>query len=183
MSLRWKVPIIIGIIFAGIILLLYILLQCVVLQAFTRQEEERAISRSQRAVRIFQHKLQGIETTTDDWACWDATYDFMGGKNPNYITNDLYDEVFVRLNLELVVYLASNHDVVFGESLNLKTGKSGPLPEGIRPYLEAEGPFSLEVNPNGISGILSLPEGNMLLVARPILTTARHLDFRAFAGR
>jgi|GEM_PF-1322445 len=170
MSLRCKVPIIIGIIFAGIILLLYILLQRVVLQAFTQQEEERAISRSQRAVGIFQHKLQGIETTTDDWACWDATYDFMGGENPGYIANDLYDEVFIRLNLELVVYLTLDHKVAFGESLNLETGKSGPLPKGISPYLEAEGPFSLDTNPEGIAGILAVPEGILLLVARPILT-------------
>jgi two-component system, sensor histidine kinase and response regulator len=171
MSLRWKVPIIIGIIFTGAVLLLYFLLQTVVLKAFTRQEETRAVDRSRRAQRIFQYQLHSIETTCNDWSAWDATYAFMGGKDPGYIASNLPDKAVARINLELVVYLSLDSKIAFGESLDLDTGKSGPLPEGIKAYLGAGSPFSLATNPKGISGLLTVPEGTLLLVARPILTS------------
>jgi diguanylate cyclase (GGDEF)-like protein/PAS domain S-box-containing protein len=172
-TLHKRTLIIICIAFLGLIAALYATSQGIVLGGFARQEESDARRDVERVKSALVDNLATLEGTTRDWAYWDDTYAYIEDENEAYVKSNLVPDTGMQANrLSVMAFVHSTGRLVYGRGYDLHEGQPIPLPESLRAHLAPNSPLlSPMQNPNVVTGILSLPEGPMLVASVPILTS------------
>src|SRR5205807_10283967 len=113
--------------------------------------------------------------TTRDWADWDDTYNFIKDDNAAYIKSNLEgDSALTSNRLNLMVFVSPAGRIVFAKAYDLVQGKSASVPQGLLSRLSPGSPLLFGPNAgsdSGIKGLLSIPEGPILVALEPILTS------------
>jgi diguanylate cyclase (GGDEF)-like protein/PAS domain S-box-containing protein len=110
-----------------------------------------------------------------DYAAWDDSYDFIKTSNPKYISTNLNDETFTNLNLNLIAFYDDAGRRFFAKAFDLASLASATVPEIFAPRLSLTSPLLLHKSvDNGRPGsMVLLPQGPMLIVAKPILPSVK----------
>ncbi len=176
MTLRKKTLITIGSVLLCSVAIMYLVLRSLFLGGFLALEEQatrREVERTLNALADDQAKLSAL---VGDWAGWDDTYAFIEDANPEYIRSNLVDQTFSELGLNLMVFVHSSGRIVFAKAFDLQERREVPVPEGLLNSLTPESPLLRpreEPPKEGLTGLLLLAEGPLLLAARPILTSEK----------
>lgn len=172
MKLRKKAPIIIGVTFVVMIVFLYATSRIVLLGSFAELEKQNARQNVERALSALSEGLSALDAMAYDWAAWDDTYAFIEDPNDDYIESNLVDGTFTGLRLNFMLFINSSGQTVFSKGFDLHDEKEIPVPQSLQKDLSPNN--SLRRHPDkesSIKGIVSLPEGPMLIASRPILTS------------
>lgn len=142
------------------------------LDSYSQLENYTATQNIKLFQNVLAENISFLNTSTNDWAAWDDTYAFMEDFNENYIqsnlTNDTFEEDGLRLNVML--FINNEGEVVYSKGYNLDDGHEVPLhPRMIEDLLAPV--ISDGIANNNSSGIILLPEGPILVAAKPILTS------------
>ena len=171
MTLRRKTLFIIGATFYGVIILLFFISRNILLGSFVELENQDAYQNTERVRSTLSHEVSHLEATTGDWAAWDDTYAFIEDANTEYIESNLIDGTFIELRLNLMMFIDSAGQTVFGKAFDLDNEEAVPVPQSLLGHLSI-GDILL-THPDtesSISGIVLLPEGPMLIASHPIWT-------------
>ena len=117
----------------------------------------------------FNNTILAMNRTAQDWAQWDDAYTFVSGNNPGFITKDLPTNTFNRLDVNLIIFVNNNGKVMYGKAYDLQTQQYISLPENLTSFTK-DSPLLVHDNSTGMSGILNLPEGPMIIITQPIVT-------------
>jgi PAS domain S-box-containing protein len=171
MTLQKKTLGIVGLTFMVAIGLLAYLSHEIVLKGFLKQETKEVGQAVERVQSALDNNLQALEGTTSDWAIWDDTYAYVYDHNQNYYETNLADDTpMVSLHLDLMMYVDSQGRTVFAKAINSDTGTKTTVPSSLAKHIYPGSPLLDHPDMNsGIKGILSLPEGLMLIASEPIL--------------
>lgn len=179
MTLRKKTALIIGLMFACLVLILYAILWTFLLREFARDDARHAQHGAEQALAVLSDNITNLETTTRDWAAWDDTYVFVQDGNPAYVQSNLSDTTFTTLRLNLMLFVRSSGEIVGGGAFDLEDESRVPLPEGLQAHLAAG---SLLVGhtrtDSNVAGILMLPDSPLIVVSQPILPSDREGPIR-----
>ncbi|NTU59987.1 MAG: HAMP domain-containing protein, partial [Deltaproteobacteria bacterium] len=183
MTLRQRTLWIVGGTLALMILILYFAARAVVVGGFSRVEKDllsgfstietantgQAVQQVRDALKL---RIKNLEVKFADWAQWDDTYRYVSDRNRAYERSNLTPEALATLKVSLMLLLDEEGNRVFGTGFNLETNEATPVPESIEPFL-APGArlLNLPTPHSVVSGILSLPEGNLMVVALPVVKT------------
>jgi PAS domain S-box-containing protein len=174
MTLRKKTLITIGLVLLCSIAILYLILRSLFLGGFLALEEQEARREVERARSMIADDLARMSAVTGDWAGWDDTYAFIEDANPEYIRSNLVDQTFRQLDLNLMVFVHSSGRIVFAKAFDLQEEKEVPVPAGLLSALTPESPLLRErEHDEGLTGLILLAEGPLLLASRPILTSEK----------
>ena len=116
----------------------------------------------------FNNTVLAMNRTAQDWAQWDDAYTFVSGTNPGFITKDLPTNTFNRLGVNLIIFVNNNGKVVYGKAYDLQTQQYLSLPENLTSFTK-DSSLLVHDNSTGVSGVLNLPEGPMIIVTQPIV--------------
>ncbi len=170
MSLRKKTLFILAAALLALIVMLYVISQLVLLSSFAQLEEQTITRNVQRAQNALDDALTYLSASAADYARWDDTYAFIEDANSAYVEAVLQDLFFVNLGLNLMAFVNDEGETVFAKAVDLQSGVERPLPEGLERFLAAGSPLlDLPDADSSREGIIQLPEGPMLVAARPIL--------------
>jgi len=167
MSLRTRTLLTIGLVTAALTAILGLLFSQTLLRAFA-EAEVRDTERDVHRVRMFlADELRAIDVLNHDWASWDDTYAFIEDANPAYIRSNLTDATFQNTHLNLMLFVHTSGRVVWAGAYDLEANREAPVPQEVYDAL------GLLARPTeeGTRGLLLLPEGILLVTARPILTS------------
>ena len=171
MTLRIKTLLIIGVLIIGVIMALYVIVRIVLLGSFSGLEEQYVQENLQRAMLAISADLSALEATSGDWAAWDETYAFVEDVNEDYIVDNLGDSTFVNLRLNVMLFVHSSGQVSFGKALDLIHEVEVSVPQSLLSYVAADDVLLRHPDTDSrITGIVSLPEGPLLVASHPILT-------------
>jgi diguanylate cyclase (GGDEF)-like protein/PAS domain S-box-containing protein len=172
MTLRKKTIIIIGVTLAGLIFILYAISRVILLNSFAELEEQNTRRNVERILSALSDDLSHLNHLTGDWAGWNDTYAFIEDANDDYVKSNLVDETFNELKINIMLFINSSGQIIFGKGFDLKKGKEIPVPKSLQEHISANS--LLVCHPDtksSITGIILLPEGPMLVASRPILTS------------
>jgi sensor domain CHASE-containing protein len=167
MSLRTRTLLTIGLVTAALTAILGLLFSQTLLRAFA-EAEVRDTERDVHHARMFlTDELRAMDVLNHDWASWDDTYAFIEDANPAYIRANLTDATFQNTHLNLMLFVHTSGRVVWAGAYDLEANREAPVPQGVYDAL------GLLARPpeEGTRGLLLLPEGVLLVTARPILTS------------
>ncbi len=167
MSLRIRTLLTIGLTTVLLAAILGLIFSQTLLRAFA-DAEVRDTERDVRHAQTFlEDELRAMDILNHDWASWDDTYAFIEDANPAYIRSNLTDATFQNTHLNLMLFVHTSGRVVWAGAYDLEANREAPVPQGVYDAL------GLLARPpeEGTRGLLLLPEGVLLLTARPILTS------------
>ncbi len=144
----------------------------VLLDSYAAVEQQDVTEHMQRAVSVLENEIAAIARQNEDWAAWDDTYAFIEDENDEYIESNLVDSTFTNLGLNLLLYADTSGEIVHATFFDLASGTSLPLPDEIAGRITSE-PLLVDhrTTESGFAGIISLPDGPMLISSQPILTS------------
>ena len=167
MSLRTRTLLTIGLVTVALTALLGLIFSQTLLRAFAEAEVRDTEQDVHHARTFLADELRAMDVLNHDWASWDDTYAFIEDANPAYIRSNLTDETFQNTHLNLILFVHTSGRVVWARAYDLEASREVPVPQGVYDAL------GLLARPTeeGQRGLLLLPEGVLLVTARPILTS------------
>jgi len=171
MVMRKRILITIGATFACLVLMLYFVSRVILMGSFAELEEQYARRDVERALTALFGELAALDTMVFDWAAWDDTYVFIKDANKEYIASNLVDGTFTSVRLNLMLFVNSSGQIVFGKGFDLDSEEEMPIPEGLWEHLTDDVLLSHSDTESSVTGIVLLPKGPMLVASRPILTS------------
>jgi diguanylate cyclase (GGDEF)-like protein len=174
LSLRVKTLGLIAIMVALLGVLVVVSSSRIVLDRFESLEHDEAAQDLQRARQAVDTEINRLNIAGGDWSAWDDTYQFVQDGNQEYIDANLSPDSLANLRVNVMIFLDGSGNLVHAAGLDLDEGAEvsvSPLMiesiaavPGIR---EFAGPSSFS------AGLISTPEGPLLLSARPVVTSDR----------
>ncbi len=141
---------------------------------FARLEEQYARRNLERALAFLESQEQNLLALAEDWAAWDDTYYFVQEPTEDYINSNLVDETFEGLGINLILYISSSGELVYGKAYDLDLHREVPLPEGWEEHFSDGSPLLIHKSPqDGKVGVITLPSGPMLVAIHPIVTSRK----------
>jgi PAS domain S-box-containing protein len=172
MTLRTKALVIISIAMLGMAGLIYVISRLTFLSGLEEIEERNTSERVEQAISTLSYIISGLEADTADWASWDDTYAFVEDRNEDYINSNLVDDTFYNLKLNMMIFINTSGDIVYGKAFDLHAEKETEVPADLIRHLSQGNPL---VNQTGTqsfsSGIIILNSGPLILTSQPILTS------------
>lgn len=174
MTLRSKTLISIGITLTCLLIVLYSISSTIFLDGFIQLERDSVANNAQNILNILNDDLSALSSAVGDWAAWDDTYRFIKDANQLYVKKNLPDATYSELKLNLILFVNSSGEIIFGRGFDLLQKKGLPLPRELKEHISIDSIFLKHDSvDSSVQGILLLPDGPMLVAARPILTSER----------
>jgi PAS domain S-box-containing protein len=172
MNLRRKTLLILGLTLLLAIALILGLSYTVLIGSYSTFENESTRNLVIQAGKAIDYELAQIESKCGDWSRWDDTYQFVSDGNQEYIQNNLNQDSFSNLGLDLMVFLTPNLSPVYGIGYDSQSRQMYMLDEtNISIITSTPGLFSHTDLISSRSGIVTLQHMPALLASQPILTS------------
>ncbi len=170
MKLRSKTLLFSSLILIILVLVLLIISSLVFQDAFSGIETKYSYHVLNDELDEFNNTIYAMNQTTQDWAQWNDAYTFVSGNNPGFISKDLPNNTFSRLNLNLIMFVNNNGKIMYGKAYDLETKQYMSLPKNLTNFTK-NSPLLAHDNNSGVSGILNLSEGPMIITTQPIVNS------------
>lgn len=179
MSVRIKVLTIIGLTFLLLLGVLSLTSEWFLIQS-SNSSDEFSTSRDVARLNIALSKMiADMDSNAGDWAPWDDTYEFITSGNPEFVTLNLSNQIFTNLGVEVMVFINNEKQIIHQKYVNLDSGGEQSINESLIHAIQNDDLLTSHESPGDrLSGILSLPEGEMILASQPIITSTREGPIR-----
>lgn len=168
MGIRLRVLLTLTVVIAVLGGVLYGLGAYFVTQLLEQREQLEVASTLDRAEEALAFSGRQLSRSAQDWGSWDDTYDFVSGDNPEYISRNLEGESLAALGVDFIVFLDASGSIHYVAALDSQGNPAPDIPRGLRDHLEL-GAGHGAIPSNGVSGVLEIPEGHLIVAQRPIL--------------
>ena len=172
MNLRRKTFLIITVALITMTLIVYVGAQFILLDNYEALEKQRAEVNVKRCLNALSNELSELDSTASDWAAWDDTYAFIQDANDNYLKSNLVDDTFVNLRLNIMLFVNSTGNIVYGKAFNLQNMIETPVPQDMLQLLSATDLLWHHADTeSSLTGMVPLQEAPLLIASQPILTS------------
>jgi len=173
MTLRKRTLAIIGVTLLGLNAALYGISSSLLIGSSLKAEEQDTRQMMRGIVNVLSQQIHQLNDNFTDWAVWDDAYRFVEDGNSAFIQSNLIDAQLAAMRLNLIAFVQPSGRIVFGTGFDLNKGEKIPIPAAIRTRLQPGDRLLTHSSlDSSLAGILPLPEGAMMIVSRPILTSS-----------
>lgn len=172
MSLRKKTLYVISVTIIGLVVILYTPSYLILQKNIENMKEEKVQTSIRYILNNISSEISTLDTVTADWSAWNDSYEFVVDLNKKFIDDNLIDESFRRLKVNLIIFLNNDNKIVFSKVFDLENDKELPLPKGINDLFTTNTElFYFKTVDDSKNGIILTREYPLLLAAHPILTS------------
>jgi len=166
MKLRNKVLIGIGLVWILFLILTYAGSRLFLIRSFLKLEHDHADQDLTRINQALDQIDYSLFTYASDWSHWNDLYDYIQGKNPAFIPNNINMTTFINSTINTVTFWDLNGKLAFGTAIDTDNKKFINYPGGLEKYLY---PGSLLLNRknvnNELRGYILTDRGIMMVAA------------------
>jgi PAS domain S-box-containing protein len=158
---------------AGMVVM-YFVSRELLLSSFLQLENAQMKQDVDEALTELEDQYKGLDTTTNDYAYWDVTYDYMADPIRKAIGQEFQNASMEGLQVNLVVFRDSKGTIVFAKAYDERQHQERAVPLEFLQHVflhEELSPASVARSPQ--SGFLEFPDGPYFVATRPILTSQR----------
>lgn len=140
-TLRQKMILILLAIFLAMGLIGFLISNNVLLQSVSKIEERLIDDNISRVRNILNEEIKRLKIVSLDWGHWDDTYYFTLGKNPDFLRQNLFDDIFYNNKWTLFLIFDPKFKLVYGKGYNLETKKVTDIPLDLNDYFYPDSYF------------------------------------------
>ena len=170
MSLRRKTLIIVLVTLAFLVGFLLAMSQFLLFKSYESLEQQKTRLTVEQAVTAFDDQIQNLKRGLNDWSRWDDSHQYALDGNEAYKTSNLHVNTFETLRLTDFIFLDPQGKSLYAQGYDIEKAELA-LTFNLAETLRPNDPLvrTQDVENQGSSGILMLPDGPRLVAARPIL--------------
>jgi PAS domain S-box-containing protein len=169
MSLRKKTLLLIGLTLVGLIALLYTSSRAILLDSFTQLEEQGVSQLLHGTTSMLDNELADLRAVAWNWASRADTYRFVEDGNQDFVNANFGAGTYQVFRLNVVLLMNARGEAVFAEAYDLNTRQSVAVPRSLNQHLTSTRLLLDPLSERGsLTGLLTLPEGTILLASQPI---------------
>ncbi|MBI5179658.1 MAG: HAMP domain-containing protein [Nitrospinae bacterium] len=172
MSVKSRVLLILAAIFVGLLLFLSATSRFLLQPAFEMIERRDVQHHLEQAISHMHNEMLVMKRSLNDWSTWDDTYRFSATGNKRYVSANFLPETFVALDLNFIVVLDRHGKTLYAGGYDLDAQREVTVPPSLLAEMARSGSPINRLNDfsnQGIAGIVSMPDGALVIAARPIL--------------
>jgi class 3 adenylate cyclase/sensor domain CHASE-containing protein len=170
MSLRLKTLLITALTLATLLLVLTVSLRSILLESYRQIEEQDALQNLDRGMNALLGSLDHMDRTTQDYSYWDDLYRYMVTRDRVFADVNLVDSTFSNTRWSLLLLFNPEGQAVFAGAFDLEAKAAMDVPEAWKKAIASRLPrLKPKADTAAVRGLLQLPEGVMMIVAREIL--------------
>jgi PAS domain S-box-containing protein len=174
MDLRKKTLLNLSIGLTVIIIGIILFSSLIIMTSYEKLESDRV----KQDITLVQHNinndLSSLQAHSMETGAWDDAYAFVLGKNPDFIEKNFGMDVFVRQDLNIIVFTNTRGDILSAQGYNKNTKKMVPVNQSVLyDIAPADSPLRNLTIEGSALGFLNTPEGPIYIASFPIL----HSDF------
>jgi sensor domain CHASE-containing protein len=172
MSINTKLLSTVSLIAVVLFLVVCIAVGSVLFSTFGTWEKTDTLQKVRNARTALASEISAVNTLASDWAWWDDSYRFLEDGNEEFLQSNINRTTFAENRLNVIVLLNRSGNIVYRGAYDLGRKAFRPLPSGLLPYLrEGSQLVTHRRLQSSLQGVLSLPEGTMIVSSWPVLTT------------
>ncbi len=128
-----------------------------------------------QVIRIIENDLEILGGTCEDWGKWDDTYLFVKGELESYPEENLINETFLDLRIDLMVFYDINGTILYGKGFDHSQRVALSIPEELAHIPADPGGVAngTECDVPPISGVIKTSRAPLLASIGPILRNDR----------
>jgi PAS domain S-box-containing protein len=172
MRIRWKTLLALGLVMLTLLTTIYLLATSTTLNNIAVSEQEDSRSNAIRLLNNLKIKLAGMNTTANDWAGWDDTYNFVKDKNMAYVESNLGDSTFTNLDIDVMTFFDESNQLVWGKLYDTASQTSASLEEHETQQLRSYDSLFINNIDKSETGLILINGSPMLVASHPILTSS-----------
>jgi len=174
MNLRNRALLTLGLTFFAFFILIAAVMLSVTLSGLDRIEREEMLRSVNQTESALHAESSSLLSTTQDWAWWDETDQFVRNENPGYLEENTGLDSLATLHLNLFMILDGDGNIIFGRTLPPDLRSEEPVPEDLAAVIRNTSSLvSHAADDPGTSGILLAPGGPYVITSVPILPSNR----------
>lgn len=112
-TIRHQVGVAMILLFLAMLIILYIVINSSMQKLLVEREYDSMLNQSRLAESILLSSVDHLPSVTRDWSSWDNTYDYVLGKNDNFLEENLTDYPFQLFRLDFITVLDLNQQVLY----------------------------------------------------------------------
>ena len=139
---------------------------------FSEVENQTARQNVDRAEQNIWDRARNLSSTIRDWSFWDLSYEFIQDGNETFIENNLVDNVFTSLDINVLIFLKPDGEIVYARAYDFNNNLSVPISQELREHLRENKSLRQHRGANDIyKGLISLPQQRIMVASSPILNS------------
>jgi PAS domain S-box-containing protein len=152
---------------------LYISANTLLIESYSEIETKDIGEEMERVINAYQTDVNSLHAHTTDYAFWDDSSVYITDHNDAYIRSNMVPSIFENLDIQLILYIDTNGDLVYGRMLPPGGDHLVPITPEIEERIMADPLLSSHPSPESTArGIVLVPGVTPIIVAsRPILTS------------
>jgi class 3 adenylate cyclase/sensor domain CHASE-containing protein len=155
---------------ATLLLVLTVSLRSILLESYRQIEEQDALQNLDRGMNALLGSLDHMDRTTQDYSYWDDLYRYMVTRDRVFADVNLVDSTFSNTRWSLLLLFNPEGQAVFAGAFDLEAKAAMDVPEAWKKAIASRLPrLKPKADTAAVRGLLQLPEGVMMIVAREIL--------------
>jgi len=155
---------------AGLGIVLFAAWSAIQLRSYAQLEEQDTLQNVGRAVSALDADVAYLDNKVTDWANWNDTIKFIETGNRDFLENNVNGTAMAGLAIDVMLFADSTGRIVHGQGYDFHAGRDAPISVAWPALLASN--RRLREFPDlsqGRTGIVMLPEGPMIVAARPVL--------------
>jgi PAS domain S-box-containing protein len=140
------------------------------LNSFLNLEVDQVYRNKDRFNNILAQEINILKASALDYGAWDESYAYAKGENPNYLENNISDNIFLNFKINYLIYYDIDGNFLYARAYDFLKENELEVPlEFNKISIQAK---SFLANANSISaksGVIKIDNKPVLLVAQPIL--------------
>ncbi len=172
MKIRTKTFITVVFTILVLIWVLYATSATIIRSGFSEVENQTARQNVDRAAQNIWDRARNLSSTIRDWSFWDLSYEFIQDGNQTFIENNLVDNVFTSLDINVLIFLKPDGEILYARAYDFDNQLSLPISQDLRNHLRDNKALRQHRSANDIyKGLISLPQQRIMVASSPILNS------------
>jgi len=173
MTLRQKIYLVVALTFFALTTVMALSSYTIIIKGFEDIEREDVRSSLYGSLALLDQELASLDATARDYSSWNDMYDYVVTRRESFIASNYSPAGFINLKINFLIISDLKGNILYSKGFDPETGQNVPIFRSILAHINLihKQVFSGDEIKH-LSGIISLPEGLTLVIARPILKTA-----------
>ncbi|MFB3889303.1 MAG: CHASE4 domain-containing protein [Candidatus Bathyarchaeia archaeon] len=154
-----------------LIVAFYVVDERITFGSIAAAESEEASASADRFLKNLNLAVEELDSTADDWGAWDDTYQFAYDNNTAYVENNLMDQTFVNLKLNMMLFFDESRQLIFAKMFDLNSETAvAPSADFLKQVASNDALFTNDPAEDE-NGLILVDETPMLTASHPILNS------------
>ncbi len=136
LSIRNRIALIIAVAIASFVFIVFEFSQYSIMNGLKEIERSKVSGNIDRILSVTLERMNSLSILCEDWSTWDESYNYVEGRNPDFVKENLPDTMFAESNIDVFAMAVSPEKYLYVKALDSEHEREEKPPAFVKKSLE-----------------------------------------------